>query len=188
MVLSRWMKRLILALTIWFGLGGSTQPTYALADSGTGTLSVTGGGLFEVLGAISIPSVTLTGSDQTVVFTLPVTVTDATGSGAGWYLTITSTQFTTGAHLLPTTATSIHTATASCSVGSTCVLPTNTVGFPVTLPAAAVAPAPVKIFNAAANSGMGQVDVSTTLNLTLPGNAFTGSYSSTITIAVISGP
>jgi hypothetical protein len=56
------------------------------------------------------------------------------------------------------------------------------------IPAASVAPAPVKFFNAAANSGLGSVDFNMTVSVTVPANTYAGSYSSTVTLSMITGP
>lgn len=128
----------------------------AFADSSPGSTVVNGAGsVTEVLTAPSIPTVTLAGIDQTVNYTLPTTVVDATGTGNGWNLTITSTTFTTGggsAHLLATDASTITSVASSCvTPGSgtiTCTNPSNAISYPLALPAAATAPAPVKFFNA----------------------------------------
>src|SRR4051794_34990736 len=46
--------------------------------------------------------VTLNGTDQAATFSVPTTVNDKRGTGAGWNLTITSTQFTkAGGKTLP---------------------------------------------------------------------------------------
>jgi hypothetical protein len=58
----------------------------------------------------------------------------------------------------------------------------------VTVPAAATAPAAVKIYNAAAGTGTGPSNVSLGVRLAVPGNAYTGSYTSTWTFTIASGP
>ena len=45
-----------------------------------------------------------------------------------------------------------------------------------------------KVYNAAANTGMGNFTVTPTVSVSVPANAFAGSYSSTLTIALVSGP
>src|SRR5690349_4088094 len=67
----------------------------AFADTATITSAVTAGSLTEVLGAYTQPaSFALNGTDHTQTFSIPVAVDDATGSGAGWKLTMQATQFT----------------------------------------------------------------------------------------------
>ena len=77
--------------------------------------------------------------------------------------------------------------TSACAA-TTCTAATNAVTYALTVPAAGTAPAAVKFFNAAANTGMGKFTVTPTISVSVPGNAFAGTYSSTVTVAVASGP
>jgi hypothetical protein len=104
---------------------------------------------------------------------------------------VTSTTFTTGGgspHLLSTTASTATGVTSSCAGGTTCTNPTNSITYPLSVPAAAVAPTAVKLFNAAANTGMGSFTVTPTVSVAIPANTYAGSYTSTVTVAVVSGP
>jgi opacity protein-like surface antigen len=133
-------------------------------------------------------ALTLDGTDQTPTYTLPLTVTDPRGSGAGWNLTITSTQFDAGSsHVLATNASTVTGVTAACVSGSTCASPTNSVTAP-SVPSGTTAPAAVKLYNAAANSGMGKITVTPTVAVSVPANVYAGTYTSTVTIAIVSGP
>jgi len=142
--------------------------------------------------AISFPAATLNGTSQAVTDPLAVDVGDATGSGSGWNLTAASTTFKSGANALPTTATTIQSApTASCDTGAAgCTTATTTVSYPYTLPAATVAPTATKLFNAVANTGMGNQTFSPTWTLSIPSNAVAGgtAYTSTWTFSFVSGP
>ena len=117
-------------------------------------------------------------------------MSDATGSGAGWNLTATSTTFATGGGpTLATTSTTVQSGpTRACDSGSTCTLATNSVTYPYTLPAGASAPTATKVFNAAANSGEGNQTVTVTWSLAVPATAVPGTYTSTWTISLASGP
>ena len=161
----------------------------ATATSITTTATVTGTGSVSLAaGATASFSDTLDGTDQTVTYQIPLTVIDARGTGGGWNMTVTSTQFTTGTHTLATGASSITTIASACNAGSTCTNPTNAVTVPIAVPAAVSAPAAVKFFNSAANTGMGSFTVTPTISVTIPGNAYAGSYASTVTVAVAAGP
>ena len=131
-------------------------------------------------------SVSLSGSDQTVSYSnVGLTVTE-NGQQNGWALQVTSTVYTGGAHTLPTDATMITQVSVGACTGSAC--PVNSVGLPVTVPAAATAPPPVKFFDAAAGTGTGTVTVTPAFSTTVPGNSFAGSYQSTITFSSVVGP
>jgi hypothetical protein len=172
-------------------LGMSTAPA-ALATSATATATLTGGSLAFVSAPPSVSvSVTLNGHDQTQPALQALDVGDATGSGTGWNLTATSTTFTTaGSKTLPTSATTIPLApTVACDAAATC---TAAVPVPVwssySLPAAASAPTATKMFDAGANTGMGNQTISATWQLAVPGNAYAGTYTSTWTLSLVSGP
>jgi hypothetical protein len=173
------------------GLAALLLPSAAVAATATATLSA------GSLGFVSTPpnvsfSATLNGSDQTVPTPQALDVGDATGSGAGWNITSTSTTFTTGGgspKTLSTSATTVGAApTDTCDSGVTCALATNSVTFPYTLPAASTAPTATKLFNAAANSGMGNQTVTPTWKLAVPASTLAGTYTSTWTISLVSGP
>jgi hypothetical protein len=80
------------------------------------------------------------------------------------------------------------TAASTATTGGNCVVPSNSIGYPVTLPAAASAPTAVKLYNAAVNTGEGPTNVTLTFNLAVPANAYIGPYTSTWTFASVSGP
>lgn len=187
------LKRFAIALCLSFLLLLIFTPnisSIAFADSTTGTATVNAGTLTEANATVPAPSATLNGTDQTVNYTLAITVIDATGSGSGWNLTITSTTFTTSApvHTLATSASSLTGVTAVCFASTTCTDPTNAITYPVAVPAGGSAPTAVKFFNAAANSGMGKFTITPTINISLPANTYAGTYTSTITLAVVNGP
>jgi hypothetical protein len=168
------------------GLAGAGRAG-AIAISGT----VTGGAALSAssTGSPSF-SLTLNGVDQTASYTLPAQAIDPRGTGAGWNLTVTSTQFNDGSgHTFPTGASSITAASNACGASSTCTTATNSVSYTnLTLPSGPTAPAAVKFFNAAANTGMGKIDVSATVSVAVPANVFAGTYTSTVTVSIVSGP
>ena len=181
------------------------------AGATSGTATVTAG----TFGFVSTPSTvsfsdTLNGLNQTPTATQGIDVGDATGSGSGWNITATSTTFTctsapaagtcqksTGVfneQFLSTTATTIQATgpTVACDASSTCTTANNTVSYPYTLPAASVAPAATKMYNANTNAGagtgLGDQTVTATFQLAVPANTYIGTYSSTWTYSLVSGP
>jgi len=158
----------------------------------TSTATVSSGSLGFVAAPPSVAFTdTLNGKDQTASATQAINVDDATGSGAGWNLTATSTTFAAGAHQLSTAATTLTAAPkAACDAGVTCVKATKTalVAYPYTLPAATVAPTATRMFNSAANKGLGEQTVTATWKLAVPANTYSGTYASTWTLSLISGP
>ncbi len=172
--------------------GAALMACAPTAPAATSSAAIAGG----TLGFASTPpnvtfNDTLNGIDQTPTATEAIDVRDATGSGAGWNLTATSTTFVVGAHTLSTAATTLTAApTVACDAGATCKKATKTaiVTYPYTLPAAAVAPTATRFFNSAVNRGMGDQTITPTWRLAVPANAYTGSYTSAWTISLVSGP
>jgi hypothetical protein len=163
----------------------TTSNTNAQAQVAAGTMS-------ELANSnnVSANPVTLNGSDQLTSYTLPLTVTDARGSGAGWNLTISSTQFSDGSgHTLPTSASSISVVTMAHNGTGTYTDPNNTVSYtsPIPVPAGANA-TPVKFFNATANTGLGSFTITPSVSIAIPANTYAGTYTSTVSVAVVSGP
>ncbi len=86
------MKNRILAI---FAVLALLAVTAVAASAESGTVVVSGGSLAESITDVSLAGVTLDGSDQTTTDTTNSwTAEDATGSGAGWHLTIGATDFT----------------------------------------------------------------------------------------------
>ena len=159
--------------------------TIALNDAANAGLSV-------ATSATPTFSASLATGDQTTSYTLPLTVQDTrTGSAAasGWNLTVTSTPFTSGSHALPSTASRVTDVTDACAAGgAVCQVPTNAVTYPLAVPAGTGPPAAAKMFNAASATGTGALSLTPTIGVTVPGNSFAGSYTSTVTLTLISGP
>jgi hypothetical protein len=169
---------------------GIVAPTTAHAAAVTATGTVTGSTLSATTAATPTFSANVDLGDSFPTYTIPLTVQDSRGNGSGWNVTVTSTTFTTGGgtpSLLATNASSLTGITSACASG-TCTNPTNALTYPVTVPAASTAPAAVKFFNAAVNTGMGRFTVTPTVTVFVPQNTFAGTYSSTVTLSIVSGP
>jgi hypothetical protein len=179
----------------------------------TGTATMGAGVLSAIVPGSLTWATTLNGLGQQVVDTTAAdqgyTVDDATGSGAGWHVTVSATTFSaTGGGTLPDTGTfsttgSITSATATtaptqaCSGGTgDCTLPDNSATtYPVAITTAAATPTPVTVYNAAAATGVGSTDIGGSAAaapvgwwIHVPGTTTPGTYTSTITVDVISGP
>lgn len=180
----------------------------------TGTLGLTGGTLNLTPPAALGWGTTGTGVDQQLVDNTgggadeTYLVDDATGSGAGWHVTASATTFTSTspAATLANTGTfqtngsvgveSDTTApTAACATNSSCTLPSDTVDVPVDIITAATSPTPSTIYATGTGSGLGSIMIggSSAANpvgwwLNVPANTLAGSYTSTVTLAVVSAP
>jgi hypothetical protein len=144
----------------------------------------------------STASVTLNGHDQTASYALPVLATNTymLSSSAGWHLTITSTQFTNAGNpsiKLSPYASQVANVNMGCIADSNaqivCSHLTNNITYPLLVPAGDSASA-VSFFKASPYTAMGTFSITPSINVQIPGNAYAGVYTSTITLAVISGP
>ena len=158
--------------------------TAALAGTLTATATVTGtAGISLNLPANPSISSTIDGSDQTASYSPILGVVDARGTGAGWNLQISATTFSDGSGhtLAPGTVTG---AAQACHSGSSCTAATSSgISYPLTITGTAA-----KFFNAALNTGMGKIDVTPTIQVAIPGSAYAGTYTSTVTLATATGP
>lgn len=130
--------------------------------------------------------VTLTGTDQNLPFNLLFTLDN--GVKSNWHVTIALTQFTTASvpHRTLPAASTITAVTVQTSCTSTC--PNNSIGYPLSVTAGN--PAVTFFDNTVAgnsNHGVGTFTILASLNVSVPGNSYSGIYTSTITIAFVSG-
>jgi hypothetical protein len=152
----------------------------AFALGVTGTITGTAGIALDPGSAPTFTD-TLNGSDQTVTYQPGLAVTDARGTGAGWHLTVSATSLTDGTHNL---AQSVQTVAQACASGSTCSLPTaNSVTLPV-----AVGASGASFYGTGATYGLGKASITPTVQVAIPGNAYAGTYNSTVTFAAVAGP
>lgn len=180
-----------IACAALFGIAASP------AGAATASQTVNAGSLAflnSTPGNVVFPATTLDGTDQVRTQSQAIDVGDATGSSAGWAITATSTLFTAApGRTLDPASTTIQTApTRACIAASTCTLANNAIPYPYTLPAGATAPTATKMYNAAANSGMGNQTVTPTWSLALPATTWAGGgaspYTATWTFTLVSGP
>jgi hypothetical protein len=175
----------------------------------TGTLGVTAGTLTMTSPTALAWTTAPNGLDQQVVDPTAAQqsylINDATGSGAGWHVTISATTFTaTGPLTLPNTGTFVTTGsitseaaatapTAACSTTSTCTLPTDTTTYPVAITTATTGPPASTIYDTSAGTGLGSITIGIGALpvgwwVNVPSNTKVGSYTSTISLTVVSAP
>jgi hypothetical protein len=184
-------REVLLTILIVGGFLLSGIGTPAFADSPVVNGTINAGSLSETASG----PYTFTGTPgTTAAFTMPFSVSDTTGGAAGWNITITSTQFTSGSHTLPTTASTITSTTGACTAGGAagvnCMQATliNTVTGSVALPSGSGPPTAVKFFGIAAASASGVYTITPTISVVIPAVTFLATYSSTFTLAIVSGP
>jgi hypothetical protein len=188
---SELMKRCGIAVLVALVLTAMAAAVAGAASVTTITGTVTGGTALSVApNGTPAFSLTLTGADQVAAYTLPVEAIDPRGTGAGWNLTVTSTQFSDGSgHQFAANASTIASASNGCGPSSTCTAAANSVGYTgLVLPAGMTPPTPIKFFNAGAASGLGTVDVNAAISVSVPANVYAGTYTSTVTVSIVAGP
>jgi hypothetical protein len=181
-------KKCLSAAGIIAGLLSLPASAMAASVTATGTIS---GSVLSVSSS-SAPTFTdnLDNGDATPTYTIALATQDTRGTGAGWNETITSTQFTTGSpnnYTLASTASTLTGAAWTASDGTN-TGPSNALTYPIAVPAGATAPTPVKFFDAGAGTGMGKFTVTPTIGVFVPQNSYAGTYTSTVTVAITSGP
>lgn len=181
-------------------IGGALVAPAAHAADPT-DITITGGSLSITADPTvpNFPGVTLDGTAKTSAATMTVfEVNDARGTGAGWNVTVQASQFTAPAvaddPLTTANETQLERKLALNSLsmaaptvaadGTTSAAPTMTAG-PYNIDASSA----VKIASAAADTGMGKYDFSTSaFTLSIPSNAYARTYTSNVTVSAVSGP
>ena len=160
---------------------GAVQPV-------TETVSGASLGFVSAPGAVTPPATTLTGIDQiTPAFSLPLDVGDATGTGAGWSVSLNATRFTdakghTLGGLFETSE-----GTPVCDAATTCTAATDAKKV-VNLASPLAYAANTLVRVADAGTGMGNQHLSPTYQLAVPANSYAGTYTSTWTVSLNSAP
>jgi len=174
---------LVMSAALWPSLGASATSlaTVAVATATTAACPTPGNNV--CISNTPTVALTLNGKNQTVSYRLAFTLDN--GQSGNWHATITTTQFTAGGHTLPVNA-SIVTAVATASACAESICPGNTIGYPVQI----VAGTPATFYDNTGGDqhGVGTFTLQATINVVVPGNTYAGTYTSTITIAFLSGP
>jgi hypothetical protein len=153
--------------------------------------AITGGSLSITQPTIgSFAGVTLNGQIQTTNATMGAfTATDATGTGFGWNVVVKATQFSTGGATpltLPNNSLALAAPTKTAQAGASDASTITTAAGDIDSATG------VKILSADVNGGMGTYDITfpaNALTLTLnPKDVKAGTYASTISVTVTSGP
>jgi hypothetical protein len=96
---------------------------------------------------------------------------------------VSSTPFTNGSFALADNASHITGVASSCD--TTCTDPTNAIGYPLSIPADGSA---VEYFSAEIGEGAGKFTNTPTIAVDVPANTHAGAYTSTLTLAAVTGP
>ena len=169
---------------------GGTVDVVVTTTGGSATASMA----YTYVGSLSMstPSIadfasrTLSGFTQTTTASMGTfTVNDSRGNGVGWNVTVQASQFTNGSRMLPLGSISMPQPSVAKGTPQSTALPTIFAG-----PYLIDGVSSIKIASAASDgSGQGSyVFTPGPLTLSVPAKTYAGTYTSTVTVSVISGP
>ena len=134
---------------------------------------------------VSFPGITLNGYDQVLSGSTGAWQVDASGEAGGWHLTISATDFSNGSGgVIDVSNLTFRLQDANISlVSGDPVLPTSSQTSYISLSGTAL-----KVMSAVSGTGDGVYNFLPEFQLTVPAETYSGSYSSTLTLAVNIGP
>lgn len=164
---------------------GTVDVTAVPAGAESATVTIQGGTLSLSTNPIDFGTISLSGLDQTVD-TQPVawTGTDATGTGAGWNVTLTSTDFTSAGGTIAVDNFKMTLDDANVVTVSGNTAPTSQVTSYQPLSSGT----PLKLLSAAVGAGMGTYDFTPDARLIVPAESTPGAYEAFMTVSINSGP
>ncbi|MEW6283529.1 MAG: WxL domain-containing protein, partial [Candidatus Eremiobacterota bacterium] len=182
------MKRLRCALVLGL-LQLMVTPLWGQTTNPNATVNVNAGALtITHVNNVTFADVTLNGTDQSPACTgtPTLTLTDARGSGVGWNVTVSATNFISGPNSIAGSG-----FTFTGPGGTVTTLAGNAQPTQSVVAATALNPGGFKILSAAVNQGMGSYTYTPAngqFALNVPASTFAGSYTSTMTFTIASGP
>jgi len=149
------------------------------------TIMLLGGMLSVDTYPIAFPAVSLNGLDQTVDASPSAwRAVDARGTGAGWNVTLTSTDFTAAGGSIAVSNFKVQLLQSRVTTVSGDTPPLTQVASFQTLSATA----PLKVLAAPPGTGMGSYDFTPDFRLTVPASTAPGEYQASVVVSVNSGP
>jgi hypothetical protein len=161
------------------GLGSMT------AWAATASETITTGGLTTTSPDMTFAGVTVTGAATTQSGTYTLDVNDLTGHNAGWHVTLAGAALTNA-----DTTTLVTTATPPIAAPCTVVV-TGCTDLAANVAATApfvISPTAVPLYSAAVNTGELEHHVVVPMSVAIPASVSSGTFTSTWTISVTSGP
>ncbi len=167
----------------WVALAGGLDVTATPAGAVVASVSVVGGALTNTAQPIAFGSVALSGADQTIAAAAAVwQAKDARGTGDGWNVTLSSTNFT-GAGTIAVANFKVKQDQAAIVTVSGNTAPSSLVpGFQP------LGGTPLKLLQATGGAGMGTYDYTPNFQLTVPASTGAGAYTANVTVSINSGP
>ena len=148
------------------------------------TLTVNGGSLSLATNPVDFGTLSLTGLEQTIdTQPSPWTAADATGTGAGWNVTVSSTDFTSAGGTITVDNSKIQLQDANVATVSGNTPPTSSVTSYQPLSGS-----PLAVLSAASGNGKGTYDFTPDMRQIVPADASPGAYTAFLTVSINSGP
>lgn len=133
---------------------------------------------------IQLDSVTLNGSDQLTNGSTTAWRVDASDTSTGWNVTLSANDFSDGnGHFISADSFDVRLQDQNIVIISGSSGPVST-----QISYAALGGAPVKIVSSASGQGTGVYDVSPDFRLSVPAETYAGTYSTTVTVTITTGP
>ena len=163
----------------------------AVAFAESASVAITGGSLVSTPADVTLSGVTLDGTDKTATSTADNwEISDNRGTGAGYCLTIDSTDFSDGSHTLDISEIDqefniqILDGDTVCNAGDSTNMPASQVSAQTAI---TTNPATLNIMSAGTDEGMGNYTYYPDYEQEVPAYSYAGSYTATITITANSG-
>ena len=167
----------------WAALAGGLSKTPPPAGAVQATLTIGAGALTNSAQNVPFGYVSLTGSDQTVNAAAAAwRATDARGTGDGWNVTVSSTDFSGAGAINVSNFKLRQLQSAILTVAG------NTAPNSLVLSFQSLSGTPLKMLQATGGAGMGTYDYTPDFQLTVPASAPSGSYTANVTVSINSGP
>ena len=155
----------------------------------TVTQQLNGGTLTASIADATLSPLTYAHTDQTNTGTLNLTADDSTGTGAGWNVTVQSSDFVySGANSgtdIPAANFALTSAAAPTSTAGQAIDPT---GGPAAGVQTGTFDSALMVLDAQADYGQGTYTQDLGVELTVPGMSRAGTYTGTLTVTIASGP
>jgi WxL domain surface cell wall-binding len=192
------MDRISLRRRVTLGVGASallvaTVSGSALAANSV-TLAITGSGLTASVADLTLPSVAYQNGAHTVTGSMLMTADDSTGSGAGWNVTVESSDFVwvgtaNGGTDIPASDFVLTSAAAPVLIAGQVVDAALSTGpeVPPTSPLGTL-DSPRRTLVATAAYGAGTYSQALGVSLTIPAQSRVGTYTGTLTTTITSAP
>jgi hypothetical protein len=191
----RWQRVKAIRTVVGIATVALLAITVASAFASSVTQGITGGALAADITDLALPTVPYSISAQSSTGSMTLSVSDSTGTNAGWNVTVQATDFVwaaggsgaVGGTNIPAADFSLTTVAAPTMTGGQTVDATGGPLVPATSPLGTL-DQPRKVLQANPAFGSGSYSQILGVRLDIPARSTTGTYTSTFTVSITSGP